>query len=190
MGDIGARAFHSATYVPKLGAVAIVGGTTSNIDGSLYRQKLCVTLINISTWSFTEYKVSDEICLSSTKMLLANPTTLLFFGGYTSKTPSAKPDLNCKSSYWGTVKFLRRDAHSELKVEWDGKPTKVGPFARGDAVQVGADVLVSCGTEQRWAVCTSVHPKKQTCDLLGCTANDLCEPPLAEFDKWIRYLFS
>ena len=173
------RAYHSAAFIPKLGAVALIGGIICDKDGRCSRQNLNVILINIRDWSWTEHKLSDDIFLSSTKVVLVQATTLLYFGGYTSKNTSPKQEENEESHFWGTVTFHQRDCHSPLKISWQGKANKVGPFACGDAVKVGNEILVACGTKRKWAVCTEITPQAQPCDLPQCTAP-------ADENKWIR----
>ena len=58
---------HSWTFLPNLNSMAIVGGITCDEDGTCVRQKLAVVLVNISTWFWTEFKISDDLFLSSTK---------------------------------------------------------------------------------------------------------------------------
>ena len=180
----GPRAYHSCTFVPSLNSIAIVGGITSSADGTCVRQNLAVILVNISDWTWNKIKLSDDIYLSSTKMLLTGSNTLVYFGGYTSKMPSRKQEENSKTSYWGTV-TLHKKSSSQLKVEWHGKGTLLGSFACAQAVQLGNDVLLSCGTEQKWGVCTSAKPKLQPCDILQCSANTSLGA-MAGFENWIR----
>ena len=182
----GPRAYHSCTFLPHLNSVAIIGGVTSSADGTCERQKLAVTLVNISNWSWQKIKISDDIHLSSTTMLLAGSSTLVYFGGYTSPVPSRKQEQNNKTSYWGTVSFQRDTPSSPLKVKWLGKSTKLGSFACAQAVQLGNDILLSCGNEQKWGVCTSVKPKVQQCDIPQCSANTGSGGTVG-FENWIRY---
>ena len=178
---IPARAYHSAAYIPKLGIVAIVGGITCDKDGQCIRQNLNVLLIDTSNWSWIEHIISYDIFLSSTKVLLVEPTTLVYFGGYTSRDTSRKQEENQKSNYWGTITFHRRDCHSPLKVKWKGKSNKIGPFASADAIKIGQEILVGCGTQRQWGICTGITPRAKPCDLPQCAA-------LAHADRWIRYI--
>ena len=182
--DTGARAYHSATHIPKLGAVALVGGITSFEDGNSYRQKLSVILVDVHSWIWTEYELSNSIYLSSTKMLLGSPNSLVYFGGFTNHKTFETQEENCKSAYWGIVTFSKDPSTSEVTVDWNGKLSKLGSFACGDAVKVGPDFLISCGTEQKWGICSAATPDIQRCDLLSCTVGTEQE---ADYEKWIRY---
>lgn len=184
IGCTGPRAYHSCTFVPNLDSIAIVGGITSHKDGTCVRQKLAVTLVNTSNWTWNEIIVSNDIYLSSTKMLLAGSNTLVYFGGYTSQLPSRKQEENSKTSYWGTVK-LHKQSSQQLQVEWRGKGSELGSYACAQAVKVGNDILLSCGTEQKWAVCTSVKPTLELCDIPQCVANTGLGA-VAGFGMWIR----
>ena len=180
-----ARAYHSAEFLPKLGAVAIVGGITCDKDGQCVRNNINVILIHISNWSWTVYDLSNqqEVFLSSSKVLLVQPTTLAYFGGYTNKETSVRQEENRKTNYWGTITFHQRTCDSLLHVNLRGKPNKLGAFACGDAIMVGGEVLVACGTQRQWGICTDLAPQAQPCDLPGCTSP-------ANADKWIRYKIS
>ena len=76
----GPRAFHSSAYIPDLNSVALVGGIQCTEDGKTLRHKMGVILVNTSTWAWSSYLVSDDICLSSTKILHIGGTMLAYFG--------------------------------------------------------------------------------------------------------------
>ena len=80
IGCTGARAFHSSCFLPHLNSVALVGGISCNGQGVTQRHKLGVVLINVSSWAWAQYVVSDDICLSSTKILLVGENKLAYFG--------------------------------------------------------------------------------------------------------------
>ena len=188
IGCTGPRAHHSCTFLPNLNSIAIVGGITCAEDGTCVRQKLAVVLVDISTWVWTEFKISDDLCLSSTKMVLAGRNTLAYFGGYTSRFPSMKQEENRKTAFWGTVSFHEEPNTSQMKVQWQGKSTRLGSFACADAIRVGNDILLSCGTDQKWGVCTSIKPTLQPCDIPQCTANTRSiQEPTDGFKNWIRW---
>ena len=184
----GPRAYHSSTFIPNLNSVAICGGVTCGADGQCVRQNLDVTLVNISNWSWNKIKFkSNDICLSSTKMLLVGENTLAYFGGYTSKLPSRKQQENSKSSYWGTIEIRECTSSSQFFVNLEGKGTQLTPFACSQAIKIGSSILLSCGTEQKWAVCSSVKQAIEQCDIPQCTANRGLGT-LAGFENWIRSL--
>merc|ERR1712212_596328 len=58
-------------------------------------------------------------------------------------------------------------------------------FACGNAVRVGEEILISCGTEPMWGILTSNLPQVQPCDLPSCSIN-LSQAPAGLLDKWIR----
>ena len=76
----GPRAFHSSAFIPKLNSVAIVGGIQCSENGTTVRHQLGVLLVNINTWAWGNYKLSDSICLSSTKILHIGGNMLAYFG--------------------------------------------------------------------------------------------------------------
>ena len=180
----GPRAHHSAAYLPKKGQLAILGGIRCDEQGVNTRNNLSVILVNVSTWSWDEIVVSDNIFLSSTKLLTVHDNKLLYFGGYTSQIPSLKPDENAKSSFWGTITIVEGPSNT-VKVSFEGKATKFCPFAAGNAIRVGKEVLISCGTEPMWGVLTSNLPLAQKCDLPTCTIN-CTEASTCSSDNWIR----
>ena len=103
---------------------------------------------------------------------------------YTNHKTFETQEENCKSAYWGIVTFSKDPSTSEVTVDWNGKLSKLGSFACGDAVKVGPDFLISCGTEQKWGICSAATPDIQRCDLLSCTVGTEQE---ADYEKWIRY---
>ena len=61
----------------------------------------------------------------------------------------------------GELSTLLKDLQI-LNVSLEGKATKFSPFAAGNAIKVGKEVLISCGTEPIWGVLTSSLPLAQT----------------------------
>ena len=120
-----------------------------------------------------------NICwLSSTKLLLVQTTTLAYFGGFTNKETSVRQEKNIKTSYWGLISLSQRG--QSVKVDWNGKQSQIEPFAGAEAVIIGNEILLSCGTQRKWAVCTNIKPPPKPCHL------PLCSAP-AGATKWIRY---
>ena len=185
IGCTGPRAFHSAAYLAKMESVALIGGIACNEQGASTRHKLAVVLVNISTWAWSQYVLSDEIFLSSTTVLTLKDNQILYFGGYTNKATSTKPGENEKSSFWGKVTFTKASRSSPVEISWRGKATQFDAFACGNAVKVGEEILISCGTEPMWGILTSNLPQAQPCDLPSCSIN-LSQAPAGLLDKWIR----
>ena len=122
-------------------------------------------------------------------MILAGNNTLVYFGGYTSPTPSKKQEENSKSSYWGTISFCQGPT-SRLNVRLRGKTTELGSFACAQAVQLGNDILLSCGTEQKWGVCTAAKARLELCDIPQCSANSNTDTgTMLGYENWIRLDF-
>lgn len=180
----GPRAHHSAAYLQRKGQLAILGGIHCDEQGLTTRHNLSVILVNVSTWSWDQIVVSDNIFLSSTKLLTVHDSKLLYIGGYTSKIPSINPDDNAKTSFWGTLSIVEGSPNT-VNVSLDAKETKFNPFAAGNAIKVGKEILISCGTEPMWGVLTANLPLAQTCDLPTCTINSSAEPVISK-DNWIR----
>lgn len=186
IGCTGPRAFHSAEYLPKLDSVAIVGGICCDEGGATIRHKLGVLLVNTTTWAWKQYELSSDIHLSSTKLLKVAENKLLYLGGYTSKNPSITPGENEKSCFWGTMTFVKETAKSPLKASLEGKASEqLGAFACGNAIIVGKEILISCGTEPLWGVLTATLPLAQACDLPACCI-DSRSSDLS--DRWIKYV--
>ena len=76
----GPRAFHSSAYMPESNSVALVGGIQCTYEGKTVRHKLGVMLVNTTTWAWRSFIVSDDICMSSTKILHIGGNMLVYFG--------------------------------------------------------------------------------------------------------------
>ena len=106
-------------------------------------------------------------------------------GGYTSERTSIKPDENSKSQYWGTVTFTQKSKNSPLEISWSGKSSQLPAFACANAVKVGNEVLISCGTQPMWAVLTANSPPAQSCDIAQCLLRRGSQDGDVS-DTWIR----
>ena len=85
-----------------------------------------------------------------------------FKGGYTSTEVSRKPEENIKSQYWGTIAMTPgQNPH------FSGKIASIGTFACANAVQIGNEILISCGTKP-WSILTAKVPRVQACESPEC----------------------
>ena len=167
-------------------SLAIVGGICSEESGETRRLQLSVVLIDLTSWGWSELDFNNpDIHLSSTKLLVIGDKKLLYFGGYTNRGTSTKQQENKKTSFWGIVTFVQ-EPQKMFSAQWQGKPCQLKPFACADAIQVGEEVLISCGTEATWGVLTSKLPPPTPCELPTCTIRQQCRDRSKLADSWIR----